>query len=108
MSKHNKDSGRGDRPLSNSGVYGRPRETEDMLSGLAACMEPLFNQGASGSKRKLKIRCDRATKKDLRDLNVDAGMYFARRYAGLRSLFGDKVSWSVGQLFDFPALVEGW
>ena len=89
-------------------VYGRPRETEDLLSGLAACMEPLFNQGASGSKRKLKIRCDRATKKDLRDLNVDAGMYFARRYAGLRSLFGDKVSWSVGQLFDFPTLVEAW
>jgi S-DNA-T family DNA segregation ATPase FtsK/SpoIIIE len=89
-------------------IYGRPREAEDFLAGIAACMESLFSQGVTGSKRKLRIRCERATKKDLRDLNVDAELFFARRYAGLRSLFGDRVSWQVGQLFDFPKLVASW
>lgn len=89
-------------------VYGRAREAEDFLAGIAACMESLFNQGSSGSNRHLRIRCDRATKKDLRDLNVDAGLYFATRYAGLRSLFGERVSWQVGQLFEFPRLVQAW
>ncbi len=89
-------------------VFGKPRETEDFLAGLAAAMESLLNKGEAGSKRRLKIRCDRATKKDMKELNVDAGLYFALRYAGLKTLFGDRVSWNVGQLFDFPALVEGW
>jgi S-DNA-T family DNA segregation ATPase FtsK/SpoIIIE len=89
-------------------VFGKPRETEDFLAGLVASMELLFNQGEAGSKRRLRVRCDRATKKDLKELNVDAGRYFSLRYAGLRTLFGDRVSWNVGQLFDFPALVESW
>src|SRR5260370_1399379 len=89
-------------------VFGKPREADDFLAGLAASMESLFNQGDAGAKRRLKVRCDRATKRDLRELNVDAGLYFAKRYAGLRTLFGDRVTWNVGQLFDFPALVETW
>jgi S-DNA-T family DNA segregation ATPase FtsK/SpoIIIE len=89
-------------------VFGKPRETDDFLLGLAISMESLFSQGEAGAKRKLRVRCDRATKKELKDLNVDAGLYFARRYAGLKALFGDKVSWNVGQLFDFPALVTSW
>jgi hypothetical protein len=68
-------------------------------------MESLFSQGEAGVKRKLRIRCDRATKKELKDLNVDAGMHFARRYAGVKALFGDRVTWNVGQLFDFPKLM---
>jgi len=89
-------------------VFGRPRETEDFIAGLAACLEPLFSQAAATSNRRLHIRCDRATKKDLRDLNVDAGLYFSRRYGGIQALLGDRVSWSVGQLFAFEKLVEGW
>ena len=89
-------------------VFGKPRETEDFVAGLALAMEALFSQGEAGAKRRLRVRCDRATKKELRELNVDAGLYFARRYAGVRPLFGDRVSWNVGQLFDFPALVEAW
>lgn len=89
-------------------VFGKPREVEDFLLGIGLAMESLFNQGDAGAKRRLKIRCDRATKKELKELNVDAGLYFARRYAGLKSLFGDRVSWSVGQLLDFPALVHDW
>jgi S-DNA-T family DNA segregation ATPase FtsK/SpoIIIE len=89
-------------------VFGKPRETEDFLAGFAAAMESLFNQGEAGSRRLLKVRCDRATKKEFRELNVDAGLYFARRYGGLRQLFGDRVSWNVGQLFEFPALVDAW
>lgn len=89
-------------------VFGKPLEVEDFLLGIGLAMEALFNQGDAGAKRRLKIRCDRATKKELRELNVDAGAFFARRYAGLKSLFGDRVSWNVGQLFDFPTLVEDW
>jgi len=89
-------------------IFGKPRETEDFLAGLAACLESLFNQEPAGKRRRLRIRCDRATKKDLRDLNVNAGLYFARRYAGLQSLLGDRISWNVGQLFSYPDLVESW
>jgi DNA segregation ATPase FtsK/SpoIIIE, S-DNA-T family len=89
-------------------VFGKARETDDFLLGVALCMESLFSQGEAGAKRKLKIRCDRATKKELKDLNVDAGMYFARRYAGAKTLFGDRVTWNVGQLFDFQKLVAEW
>ena len=89
-------------------VFGKARETNDFLLGVALCMESLFSQGEAGAKRKLKIRCDRATKKELKDLNVDAGLYFAHRYAGAKTLFGDRVTWNVGQLFDFPKLVTEW
>ena len=89
-------------------IFGKPRETEDFLAGIAACLESLFNQESSGTGRRLRIRCDRATKRDLRDLNIDAGLFFARRYAGLKGLLGERVSWNVGQLFEFPTLVEAW
>lgn len=89
-------------------VFGKARETDDFFLGIALCMESLFSQGDAGAKRKLKIRCDRATKKELKDLNVDAGLYFARRYAGAKALFGNQVTWNVGQLFDFPKLVAEW
>lgn len=89
-------------------VFGKAREADDFLLGIALCMESLFSQGEAGAKRKLRIRCDRATKKELKELNVDAGMYFARRYAGAKALFGDRVTWNVGQLFDFPKLVAEW
>jgi S-DNA-T family DNA segregation ATPase FtsK/SpoIIIE len=45
-------------------VFGKARETDDFLLGVALCMESLFSQGEAGVKRKLKIRCDRATKKE--------------------------------------------
>lgn len=89
-------------------VFGKAREADDFLLGIALCMESLFSQGEAGAKRKLRIRCDRATKKELKDLNVDAGMYFARRYVGAKALFGDRVTWNVGQLFDFPKVVAEW
>lgn len=89
-------------------IFGKPIETEDLLSGLAACLESLFNQESSGTRRRMRIRCDRATKKDLRDLNSDAGLYFARRYAGLQGLLGSEVSWNVGQLFSYPTMVANW
>lgn len=89
-------------------VFGKPREVDDFLAGLALSMESLFSQGDAGAKRKLRVRCDRATKKELKELNVDAGLYFARRYAGLKALFGERVSWNVGQLFEFPDLVSTW
>ena len=89
-------------------IFGRPIEAVDLLAGIAAAMEPLLNRVPDGGNRKLHIRCDRATKRDLRELNVQAGLYFAHRHAGLRRLFGRRVTWEVGDLFDFPKLVEGW
>lgn len=89
-------------------IFGKPTESEDFLAGIVACMEALFNRSDPGTNRRLSIRCDRATKKDLRELNVEAGLFFARRYAGLRSLLGSRVSWNVGQLFEFPKLVDTW
>lgn len=89
-------------------IFGKARETEDFLAGVATSMEALFNRGEPGSRRRLKIRCDRATKKDLKELNYHAGLHFACRYKGVKTLFGDHVTWDVGQLFDFPALVETW
>ena len=89
-------------------IFGRPIETVDLLAGIAAAMEPLLNRVHDRGNRKLSIRCDRPTKRDLRELNVEAGLYFARRYAGLKKLFGRRVTWELGDLFDFPQLVEGW
>lgn len=89
-------------------IFGRPIETTDLLAGIAISLEPLFNRAAPGRKRRLRIRCDRATKRDLRELNVDAGLYFAHRYAGLRRLFSTRITWDVGDLFEFAGLVETW
>ena len=89
-------------------IFGKPRENEDFIAGIASCLESLFNQETQGKKRRLKIRCDSATKKELRTLNIDAGLYFAKRYKGLQKLFGSDVTWDVGQLFNFSALVEEW
>lgn len=71
-------------------------------------MESLFSQGMPSSQRRLHIRSERRTKKDLKDLNVDAGLYFATRYRGVRSLLGSAVTWNVGDLFNFVDLVNAW
>ncbi|PUB84850.1 MAG: DNA translocase FtsK [gamma proteobacterium symbiont of Ctena orbiculata] len=89
-------------------IFGRPRECADFIVGLAASIESLFNQTAEAKKRTLQIRCDSATKKDLRDLNINAGEYFAQRYAGVKTLLGPQVKWQVGKLFDFAELVREW
>ncbi|WP_148619099.1 FtsK/SpoIIIE domain-containing protein [Mariniblastus fucicola] len=89
-------------------IYGRPRECTDFVVGLAASIESLFNQITDAKKRTLLIRCDSATKRELRDVNIHAGAFFANRYAGLKSLLGKGVRWNVGKLFDFPELVTEW
>ena len=89
-------------------VYGMPIETEDFLLGIALCMERLFDRDMPSSKRRLKISCDRRTKKDLKDLNEDAGLFFGRRYCGLKALFGSRVSWDVGELMNFETLSVQW
>jgi len=89
-------------------IYGRPRETDDFLAGLAATMEVLNARAAAGTERRLRIRCDGATKRELRALNTEAGLHFALRYAGLASLFGPKVTWEVGSLFEFPSVLASW
>jgi S-DNA-T family DNA segregation ATPase FtsK/SpoIIIE len=89
-------------------IFGSPRESEDFLIGIVRCMEVLFNQNSNNAVRKLTLRCDHTSKKDFRELNVDAGIYFATRYRGLRRLLGSKVDFKVGPLFEFPSLVEAW
>ena len=89
-------------------IFGTPIETEDFLLGIALCLEWLFDQDMPSSKRRLRIICDRRTKKDLKELNEDAGLFFARRYQGLKALFGNRVSWDVGDLMSFAALIDQW
>jgi S-DNA-T family DNA segregation ATPase FtsK/SpoIIIE len=88
-------------------LFGKPRETRDFLAGLVACLEG-YTWDPQAKRRKLTISCERRFKKDLRDLNAEAGLYFAKRYNGLRALFGSEVAWDVGDVFNFPSLVEGW
>jgi S-DNA-T family DNA segregation ATPase FtsK/SpoIIIE len=89
-------------------IFGTPIETGDFLLGIALCLESLFDQDMPSSKRRLKITCDRRTKKDLKDLNEDAGLFFNRRYCGLKALLGSRVSWDIGDLMNFEALCIQW
>jgi S-DNA-T family DNA segregation ATPase FtsK/SpoIIIE len=89
-------------------IFGTPVECDDFVLGIGLSLEWLFDQDMTSSKRRLKIIIDRRTKKDLRDLNVDAGLYFARRYRGLKALFGSRVTWDFGELLNFEALTEIW
>jgi len=89
-------------------IFGKPFETEDFLSGIVLCLERLFSQQTPAVERILRVRCERGTKKELRDLNVEAGLFFASRYKGFKTLLGNKVRWEVGHLFEFAELVETW
>src|SRR5262249_44632266 len=89
-------------------ILGTPVDTDDFLLGLALCLKSLFDQDITSSKRRLRISCDRRTKKDLKELNCDAGLFFAKRYRGLRELFGNRVSWDLGELMNFEARSEQW
>lgn len=89
-------------------IFGTPIEVEDFLLGIALSLEWLFDQDMPSSKRRLQITCDRRTKKDLKELNEDAGLFFTRRYRGLKALFGNKVSWDIGDLMSFDALSDQW
>lgn len=89
-------------------IFGTPIETEDFLLGVALCLEWLFDQDMPSSKRRLKITSDRRTKRDLKELNEDAGLFFVRRYRGLKALLGNRVSWDIGDLMSFEALSDQW
>jgi S-DNA-T family DNA segregation ATPase FtsK/SpoIIIE len=89
-------------------IFGTAIETEDFLLGIALAMEWLFDQDITSSKRKLNITCDRRTKKDLKEINEEAGLFFARRYQGLKELFGSRVSWDVGDLMSFESISQQW
>ncbi|EIF29003.1 DNA segregation ATPase, FtsK/SpoIIIE family [Burkholderia sp. Ch1-1] len=89
-------------------VFGTPVETTDFLSGLALCLESLFDQNLpENCKRVLMISSDRRSKADLRKLNVDAGKYFVFRYRGIRDLIG-RSRFDVGELFDFDRIHADW
>lgn len=89
-------------------VFGTAVETEDFIQGVAICLRWLFDEDFTTTKRRLTIRSDRRTKKDLRDLNNDAGLFFVQRYRGLRELFGKRVSWDLGELMNFAAHSDLW
>lgn len=88
-------------------IFGVPKETHDFLAGLVASLEG-FSWETPSTRRTLTISCERLFRRDFRDLNVEAGLYFARRYGGLREVFDRHVVWNVGELFNFPEIVESW
>lgn len=89
-------------------IYGSPVETEDFISGLAQCMQALFDQDLQSTERKLLIYTDKRSAKDLKQLNRDAGLFFSFRYRGLKELIGKAAIWEVGKLFEFPELDRTW
>jgi S-DNA-T family DNA segregation ATPase FtsK/SpoIIIE len=88
-------------------IFGTPAETHDFVAGLIACLERL-SWDSPGGRRTLTISSDRRYVRDLRELNEEAGLYFARRYAGLPDLFGGSTRWDIGPLLEFPTLAESW
>lgn len=88
-------------------IFGTPAETHDFVAGLIACLERL-SWDSPGGRRTLAITSDRRYVRDLRELNEEAGLYFARRYAGLPNLFGGNIRWDMGSLLEFPVLAESW
>ncbi len=89
-------------------IFGSPAETQDFAVGLTDCLQALFDQDQQSTKRKLTVTSDRRTPKDLKELNCDAGLYFAMRYRGIKELIGRGCAWEVGRLFDFPDLDKQW
>lgn len=87
-------------------IFGTPVESTDFFSGLALCLQSLFDSNPpEGSKRVLLIRSDKRSKSDLRKINVDAGRFFAFRYRALRTLLG-RGAFDVGDLFEFDKFHE--
>ena len=91
-------------------IFKTALESDDFLVGLMQCIERLLSRKESGGEASLTIHCDRRSNKDLADLNVEAGLYFATRYNGLPMVFGPKVVWGqeVEQLFSFTQLIKRW
>lgn len=109
--ERHRDEIREDRKLKSSWdkfIFGRPLETDEFLSGLALMMETLNARSNPGVRRHLTIRCDSVTKRDLRNLNTEAGLFFSLRYAGLQKLLGSGVTIEFGALMDYPAVLQGW
>ena len=67
-------------------IFGTPIQEEDFLLGVGLCLESLFDQDihGRGADRRLVISTERRAKRDLRNINVDAGYFFCCRYRGLR------------------------
>lgn len=109
--ERHRDEIREDRKLKSSWdkfIFGRPLETDDFFSGLALIMKTLNARSNPGLRRHLTIRCDSVTKRDLRNLNTEAGIFFSLRYAGLQKLLGSGVTIELGALMDYPAVLQGW
>jgi len=109
--ERHRDEIREDRKLKSSWdkfIFGRPLETDEFFSGLALTMKTLDDRSNPGVRRHLTIRCDSVTKRDLRNLNTEAGHFFSLRYAGLQKLLGSGVTIEFGALMDYPAVLQGW
>ncbi|MDE0041561.1 MAG: DNA translocase FtsK, partial [Candidatus Poribacteria bacterium] len=91
-------------------IFKTPLESDDFLVGLIQCIERLLGAISTSGESRITIRCGRRSRRDLRDLNTEAGLYFSTRYRGLPTLFGPKVTWApeFNQLFSFSELVETW
>jgi S-DNA-T family DNA segregation ATPase FtsK/SpoIIIE len=89
-------------------IYGAPIETDDFLSGIAQCLQALFDQDQQSSERTLSISSDKRNPKDFKQLNCEAGLFFSFRYRGIKELLGRQVSWDVGHLFKFSELDALW
>ena len=88
-------------------IYGKPVECEDLLVGIATCLEPFFSLSSNVNKKRLVITSDRRTKLDLKKLNFEAGEYFSFRYKGLPQRLNG-IKWNTGELFNFQDHLVAW
>ena len=89
-------------------IFGKAIESEDLLVGIAQCLEGLFSHTENTSQAKLIITSDRRTKLDLKKLNFEAGEYFSFRYQGLPQRLGKEIQWDTGELFEFQTHLAAW
>lgn len=92
-------------------IYRNPQTYSDFLVGLLATIDGLRRRTSDDelTDRKLVVRIPNAREKSFwRGKNPKVARYFAFRYRGLESLFGDSVEFDFGKLeeFYFPQVDE--
>jgi DNA segregation ATPase FtsK/SpoIIIE, S-DNA-T family len=90
-------------------IFGAPIECDDLLVGLTTCLCGFFDQIARvQGECELQIRSSRRTPYELRQLNIDAGQYFATKYGDLEKVLPSSIKWDVGDLFSYKDILAEW
>lgn len=90
-------------------IFGAAVESFDFIAGFITCLEGFFDQNAMfANSRKIIIRSNKRTKRELSTINNKAALYFCKNYKGLPQLMPRGVEWDVGELFNFEEILKDW